>query len=177
MLEILAQEGGRCTKFLSTTLLSAYFMLRNQWQALAWWDTWLVCTLYLLLPHGGSSEILQGGGVLKTKIFKGKYVPELDIPEGRSGFKPKTLQSMVWVSIEGRIQDFEMGGGNIKKNQKLKYYFNIWGTRKKKERRGLRKRGGGGDNSPISPPLDPPLQYFLDQHISTQLTQTTSDFT
>ena len=59
---------------------------------------------------------------------------------------------------QGRIQDFEMGGENITKNQKIKYYFNIWGIRKKKRKKGAQKKGeGGGENSPISPPLDPRL--------------------
>ena len=43
----------------------------------------------------------------------------------------------------------------FKKSQKIKYYFNLWGIGKKKERRGLRKRMG--ENSPISPPPDPRL--------------------
>jgi len=35
---------------------------------------------------------LRGRGVLKAKIFKGKYVPKLELPEGwGGGFKPKTL--------------------------------------------------------------------------------------
>ena len=33
---------------------------------------------------------------------------------------------------QGRIQDFEMGGENIKQNHNIKYYFNILGIRKKK---------------------------------------------
>ena len=40
--------------------------------------------------------------------------------------------------------------------REIKYYFNIWGIRKKKKK----KNGGlkmGGENSPISPPLDPRL--------------------
>ena len=43
--------------------------------------------------------------------------------------------------------------------REIKYYFDIWGIKKKKERRELRKRGvgDGGENSPISPPLDPRL--------------------
>ena len=48
-----------------------------------------------------------------------------------------------------------MGGEFCNNVREIKYYFNIWGIRKKKERRGLRKRGG--ENSPISPPLDPRL--------------------
>ena len=42
---------------------------------------------------------------------------------------------------QGRIQDFEMGVNFCHNFREIKYYFNILGTRKKKERRGLRKRG------------------------------------
>ena len=42
--------------------------------------------------------------------------------------------------------------------REIKYYFNIRGIRKKERKKGARKRGGGGvENSPISPPLDPRL--------------------
>ena len=41
--------------------------------------------------HRGSLEILSGRGGLKTKIFKGKYEPKLELPEGW-GFKPKKPQ-------------------------------------------------------------------------------------
>ena len=44
-----------------------------------------------------------------------------------------------------------MGGENIKENQKIKYYFNIWGIRKKKERKkGTQKKGV--ENSPFHLP-------------------------
>jgi len=36
-------------------------------------------------------EIPRGREVLKATIFKGKYEPKLEFPEGW-GFKPKTLQ-------------------------------------------------------------------------------------
>ena len=44
-------------------------------------------------------------------------------------------------------------------NQRNQILFQYLRDKKKKERRGLRKRGegGGGENSPISPPLDPRL--------------------
>ena len=42
---------------------------------------------------------------------------------------------------QGRIQDFEMGGEFCNNVREIKFDFNIWGIRKKKERRGLRKRG------------------------------------
>jgi len=32
--------------------------------------------------HRGSLEILRRRGVLKAKIFKGKYEPKLEFPEG-----------------------------------------------------------------------------------------------
>ena len=44
-------------------------------------------------------------------------------------------------------------------NQRNQILFQYLRDKKKKERRGLRKRGGGGENSPISPPLDPCLTY------------------
>ena len=44
------------------------------------------------------------------------------------------------------------------KSGEIEYYFIYLRDKKKKlERRGLRKRGGG-ENSPVSPPVDPPLQ-------------------
>ena len=42
-------------------------------------------------------------------------------------------------------------------------------SEKSKERRGLRKKRGGGENSPISPPLDPRLPSVfrqLDDHVT-----------
>ena len=38
--------------------------------------------------HKGSLEILMGRGVLKAKIFKGKYEPKLEFSEGWA-FKPE----------------------------------------------------------------------------------------
>ena len=44
--------------------------------------------------------------------------------------------------------------------REIKYYFNIWGIWKKETKKGAQKKGGGGgENSPISPPLDPRLNY------------------
>ena len=43
---------------------------------------------------------------------------------------------------------------SIREIREIKYYFNIWGIRKKKKEGGSE---GGGENSPISPPLDPRL--------------------
>ena len=37
-------------------------------------------------------EILRGRGVLKTKIFKGKYEAKLEFPGGVGGPKPKTVR-------------------------------------------------------------------------------------
>ena len=43
-------------------------------------------------------------------------------------------------------------------NQRNQILFQYLRDKKRKERRGLRKKGGGGaENSPISPPLDPRL--------------------
>ena len=43
--------------------------------------------------------------------------------------------------------------------REIKYYFDIWGIRKKKRKKGAQKKGG--ENSPISPPLDPRLKPYL----------------
>ena len=52
--------------------------------------------------HRGSLEILRGKGVLKAKIFKGKYEPKLEFPEGWR-FKPKTLQGEYGYFLEQHI--------------------------------------------------------------------------
>ena len=68
--------------------------------------------------------------------------------------------------MQVRIQDFEMGGEfyppQSEKSEKSNIISIIWGIRKKKQKeagselkRGLRKMGG--ENSPISPSLDPRL--------------------
>ena len=41
--------------------------------------------------------------------------------------------------MQGRIQDFEMGGEFCNNVREIKYYFNIWGIRKKKKKK---KEGG-----------------------------------
>ena len=41
------------------------------------------------------------------------------------------------------------------KSGEIEYYFNIWGIRKKIRKKGAQKKGG--ENSPVSPPLGPPL--------------------
>jgi len=46
---------------------------------------------YTYPHHRGSLEILRGRG-----IFKGKYEPKLEFPEGWR-FKPKTLRGRVWI--------------------------------------------------------------------------------
>ena len=49
---------------------------------------------------------------------------------------------------------------SIRQIREIKYYFNLWGIRKKKkERRGAQRKGG--KNSPVSPPLDPRLLLFV----------------
>ena len=46
---------------------------------------------------------------------------------------------------------------SIREIREIKYYFNIRGIRKKKKK-GAQKKGG--ENSPISPPLDPRLLLY-----------------
>ena len=67
---------------------------------------------------------------------------------------PVTVQGS--PSGQGRIQDFEMGVNFCNNAREIKYYFNIWGIRKRKRKMGAQKKEG--ENSPISPPLDPRLQ-------------------
>ena len=43
--------------------------------------------------HRGSLKILRERGVLKAKMFKGKYEPKLEFPEGWAGFK---LKNPLW---------------------------------------------------------------------------------
>ena len=67
------------------------------------------------------------------------------------------------------------GGGwifstSVREIREIKYYFNIWGIRKKKRKKGAQKKGEGGENSPISPPVDPRLNIkILIVHMSTAL--------
>ena len=42
-------------------------------------------------PHGRSSEILRGRGVLKVKILEAKYEAKLEFPRGTGGAKQKTF--------------------------------------------------------------------------------------
>ena len=58
----------------------------------------------------------------------------------------KKLFDSDWLSavpFQGRIQDFEMGGGggvNFCNNvREIKYYFNIWGIRKKGKKEAQKK--------------------------------------
>ena len=44
-------------------------------------------------------------------------------------------------------------GNNVRE---IKYYFKYWGIRKKRKKEAQKK---GGENSPISPPLDPRLRH------------------
>jgi len=46
------------------------------------------CRKYPYPHRRGSLEISRGRGVLKTKIFKGKYEPKVEFLE-EWGFKPK----------------------------------------------------------------------------------------
>ena len=63
-----------------------------------------------------------------------------------------------------------MGGGGVNfcnNVREIKYYFNICGIRKKRKK-GAQKKGGG-ENSPISPPLDPSLHLTFFVHICSDL--------
>ena len=48
-------------------------------------------------PHGRSSEIPRGRGVLKVKILEAKYEAKLEFPGGREGAKQKTFYGGVWT--------------------------------------------------------------------------------
>ena len=43
-------------------------------------------------PHGRSSEIPRGRGVLKVKILEAKYEAKLEFPGGTGGAKQKTFR-------------------------------------------------------------------------------------
>ena len=60
---------------------------------------------------------------------------------------------------QGRIQDLKWGVNFSNNVREIKYYFNIRGIWKKERKKGAQKKGG--ENSPISPPLDPRLQVLL----------------
>ena len=42
-------------------------------------------------PHGRSSEVPRGRGVLKVKILEAKYEAKLEFPRGDGGSKTKNL--------------------------------------------------------------------------------------
>jgi len=50
-------------------------------------------------PKGELLEIPRGRGVSKVKIFKGKYEPKLEFPEGRGGGGQTKKPSVggVWI--------------------------------------------------------------------------------
>ena len=61
------------------------------------------------------------------------------------------------VSTQARIQDFEMGGefSSPQSEKSEKSEILIFEDKKKERKKGAQKKGG--ENSPISPPLDPRL--------------------
>ena len=84
--------------------------------------------------------------------------------------KNKQVFIKSWTPHQGRIQDFEMGVKmlkEIKKSNTISIFGGQEKKKKRKERRGLgkKKRGrGGGENSPISSPLDPCLLMSFSGH-------------
>ena len=48
-------------------------------------------------PHGRSSEIPRGRGVLKVKILEAKYEAKLEIPGGTGGTKQKAFCGGKWI--------------------------------------------------------------------------------
>ena len=76
--------------------------------------------------------------------------PEMTyLGEKEPRIKSVCKNALVWGFWNGR------GGGEFCNNvREIKCYLNIWGIRKKREK-GTQKKGG--ENSPISPPLDPRL--------------------
>ena len=65
--------------------------------------------------------------------------------------------------LQGRIQDFEMGGEFCSNVREIKYYFNIWEIRKKKKEGGSEKGGWKFTRftSPGSAPATPSVEMFL----------------
>ena len=61
---------------------------------------------------------------------------------------------------QARIQDFEMGGEFLKRNQRNQILFQYLRDKKRKKEGGSEKREGGFENSPIVPPLDPRLHII-----------------
>ena len=88
-----------------------------------------------------------------------------------SCWKRQVLRHLKWESkIKGGSTILKWGVNFCNNVREIKCYFNIWGIRKKKERKGLRKRGGGGwkfthFTSPGSVPEN------IEQVLETQLTQ------
>jgi len=47
--------------------------------------------------HRGALQIPRGRGILKAKIFKGKYEPKLEFPEGWEVQNKKPSVGEVWI--------------------------------------------------------------------------------
>ena len=58
------------------------------------------------------------------------------------------------LGVKGGSRILKWGLNFCNNVREIKYYFNIQGIRKKRKKEAQKK---GGENSPISPPLDPPL--------------------
>ena len=48
-------------------------------------------------PHGRSSEIPRGRGILKVRSLEAKYEATLEFPGGRGGAKQKLSMEGVWI--------------------------------------------------------------------------------
>ena len=51
-------------------------------------------------PHGRSSEIPWGRGILKAKILDAKYEAKVGFPGGTGGARQKTFHGGVWIFYE-----------------------------------------------------------------------------
>ena len=74
------------------------------------------------------------------------------------------METFTFYLLQARIQDFEMGGEfsppqSEKSNIIYQILFQYLRDKKKIRKQGAQKKGGGGENSTISAPLDPHLFY------------------
>ena len=62
------------------------------------------------------------------------------------------------MQLQGRIQDFKLGGAHLKKLSRVERGAKIFGVFRVKNH--TQFKGGARRVRPPSPPLDPPLNYY-----------------